>query len=236
MKLTILEAGRPPGRLSVDFPSYPDMFARLLGGGDMTFEGVAVVDNAALPEAASCEAVLITGSPAGVYDPLPWMEPLRAFVRAAHAARTPMVGVCFGHQIIADALGGVVRKSAKGWGIGRHTYEIVGERPWLTGSAERFALTASHQDQVITPPTSAATLARSAHTDHAMLAYDDAPVISLQGHPEFENDFSSALYSARRGAGLTPEEADMALDSLRQPSDSALVGGWIKNFLRETRA
>jgi GMP synthase-like glutamine amidotransferase len=235
MKLTILETGRAPGRLSADFPSYPEMFARLLGAGEISFERVAVMDNAPLPDPAACEAVLITGSPAGVYDPLPWMDPLRAFVRGVHAARTPLVGVCFGHQIIADALGGDVRKSEKGWGIGRHGYDIVEKRPWMRGAGDRFSLAASHQDQVITPPKGAVTLARSAHTDHAMLVYDDAPVMSLQGHPEFEDDFSAALYGARRGLSLTPEQADAAVDSLRQPHDNVAVGAWIRDFLRSVR-
>ena len=100
------------------------------------------------------------------------MDPLREFVRQAFEAKTPMVGVCFGHQIIADAMGGDVRKSEKGWGVGRHSYEIVGRRPWMNGAGANVSLSVSHQDQVITPPAGAVTLARSAHTEHAMLAYE----------------------------------------------------------------
>src|SRR6185503_14002824 len=134
MKVTILETGRAPGRLSEDYPRYPDMFVSLLSNADenLTFETIAVIDGASPPDPAQCEAVLITGSPAGVYDATPWMDPMRSFVREAFATRTPMVGVCFGHQIIADAMGGVVRKSEKGWGVGRHTYEITERRPWMT--------------------------------------------------------------------------------------------------------
>ena len=123
MRVTILETGRAPGRLSEEYPRYPDMFVSLLSKADQTlvFDSVALIDGEALPDVSRCEAVIITGSPAGVYDSTPWMDPLRVFIREAFATRKPMVGICFGHQIIADALGGQVAKSHKGWGIGRHT-------------------------------------------------------------------------------------------------------------------
>lgn len=237
MRVTILETGRAPGRLSEDFPRYADMFVSLLSNADenLSFETVALLDGAALPEASRCEAVVITGSPVGVYDSTPWMDPLRDFVRQAYASKTPMVGVCFGHQVIADAMGGDVRKSEKGWGVGRHTYDLIARRPWMNGAGERVSLSVSHQDQVITPPKGAMTLARSAHTEHAMLAYEDAPVMSMQGHPEFGDAFVSALYGARRGKTLTDEQADAAIESLGQPEDNALVGDWMVRFLRSAR-
>jgi GMP synthase-like glutamine amidotransferase len=237
MRVTIIETGRAPGRLSEDFPRYPDMFMSLLGAADanFTYEPVRVLDGAALPDAAGCEAVLITGSPFGVYDSTPWMEPLRAFIRQAASARTPMVGVCFGHQIMADALGGDVRKSEKGWGVGRHRYEVVEARLWMAGAGETMSLSVSHQDQVIAPPKGATTLARSAHTAHAMLAYEDFPAISLQGHPEFGDAFVAALYSARRGGSLSDAQVDGAIASLSQPEDNAMVGAWIARFLRGAR-
>jgi len=238
MRVTIIEAGRAPGRLSEDFPRYPDMFVSLMGAADanLAFETVALLDSAALPAPAACEAVLITGSPFGVYDDTPWMNPLRSFIRGAFAARTPMIGVCFGHQIIADAMGGDVRKSSKGWGVGRHTYGILERRSWMADAGASVSLSVSHQDQVITPPGSAVTLASSAHTDHAMLAYRDAPVISIQGHPEFSDGFVAALYSARRGKSLTEAQADGAIASLSAPEDNARVATWFAQFLRETSA
>lgn len=238
MRITILETGRAPGRLSEDYPRYPDMFVQLLSTADKTlsFETVALPDGAPLPAPGDCEAVLITGSPFGVYESTPWMDPLREFIREAYREERPMVGVCFGHQVIADALGGVVRKSEKGWGIGRHTYDILSARPWMSGAGAALSLAVSHQDQVIEPPKGATTLARSAHTEHAMLAYEGAPVISLQGHPEFSNEFVGALYSARRGKTLTDAAVDAALKSLEQPEDNALVAVWMTRFLRQARS
>lgn len=236
MRVAIIETGRAPGRLSEDYPLYPEMFAQLLGEADagLSFETVKLVDGEVLPDPAACEAVVITGSPAGVYDQTPWMDPLRDFVRGAFRVKTPMVGVCFGHQIIADAMGGDVRKSDKGWGVGRHTYEVLEHRAWMAGAGARVSLAVSHQDQVITPPAGAVTLARSAHTDHAVLVYEDAPVMSVQGHPEFGDDFVAALYAARRGR-LSDEQVDGAIASLAQGHDNALVGKWMAKFLRGSR-
>ena len=237
MRVTILETGRAPGRLSEDFPRYADMFVSLLSKADenLSFEAVAVLDGAPLPDVSGCEAVLITGSPMGVYDSTPWMDPLRDFVRQAFEAKTPMIGVCFGHQVIADALGGDVSKSEKGWGVGRHSYDILAQRPWMAGSGRQVSLSVSHQDQVITPPRGVRTLARSAHTEHAMLAYDNAPVMSIQGHPEFGDAFASALYGERRSKSLADDQADAAIESLAQPEDNALVGDWMVRFLRSAR-
>jgi GMP synthase-like glutamine amidotransferase len=236
MRITIIETGRAPGRLSEDYPRYPQMFEALLSAADagLSFETVALVDGQALPDPGGLEGVVITGSPAGVYDSTPWMDPLRDFVRGAFASRTPMVGVCFGHQIIADAMGGDVRKSDKGWGVGRHTYDVLDRRAWMADAGASLSLAVSHQDQVITPPQGAVTLARSAHTEHAMLAYSDAPVMSLQGHPEFGDEFVSALYAARRGR-LSDEQVDGAIASLAERHDNALVGRWMARFLREGR-
>lgn len=236
MRVTIIETGRAPGQLSEAYPRYPDMFAALLGEADagLSFDVVKLVDGEALPDPAACEAVVITGSPSGVYDQTPWMDPLREFVRGVFRAKTPMVGVCFGHQIIADAMGGDVRKSDKGWGVGRHTYEVLEHRPWMAGAGASVSLAVSHQDQVITPPAGAVTLARSAHTEHAMLAYEDAPVMSVQGHPEFGDQFVAALYAARRGR-LSDAQVDGAIASLAERHDNALVGRWMARFLRSAR-
>ena len=110
MKLAILETGVPPGDLQTRFGSYPEMMLRLLGDGieAETFDVAA----GALPNPDSHDGVIIMGSPAGVYDPLPWIAPLMDFIRASTA--TPMVGICFGHQVMAHALGGHAQKSDKG--------------------------------------------------------------------------------------------------------------------------
>lgn len=236
MRVTIIETGRPPDPLGERFPSYPSMFAAMFDHAEAGFDlaVVRLIAGAQLPPPETVEAVLITGSPIGVYDPVEFLDPLRAFIQELAARRIPMVGVCFGHQIMADALGGVVQKSGKGWGIGRHRYEIIGRRQWMVDAGASFALAASHQDQVMSPPPGAETLARSDHTEHAMLAYTEFPAISVQGHPEFSDPFAAALYGVRRGL-LGDDAVDAAINSLAEPDDNALVAEWFTRFLASGR-
>lgn len=223
MKLAILETGRPPGNLAEEFGDYPAMFERLLGPGFVveSFD----VPAGELPDPAAHDAYLITGSPAGVYDPLPWIEPLERFIRDAKDAK--MVGVCFGHQVMAEALGGRVEKSDKGWGAGLHRYAIVRAEPWID-TAGTIAIPASHQDQVVVQPPNTEVVAASDFTPFAALAWTDRRAISFQFHPEFSPAFAKALIEKRYDVVPDPDSAIASLDA---PNDNAVVAHWIRNFL-----
>jgi GMP synthase-like glutamine amidotransferase len=224
MKLAILETGRPPGDLARQFGDYPAMFAAILGPG---FEIERFdVEAGRLPTPAAHHAYLITGSPAGVYDPLPWIDPLMDFIRSAGGAK--MVGVCFGHQVMAEALGGHVEKSDKGWGAGLHRYTVVRSEPWID-TARTIAIPASHQDQVVVQPPNTEVVAASDFTPFAALAWTDRPAISFQFHPEFSPAFAKALIEKRYDKVPNP---DAAIASLDAPNDNAVVGGWIRRFLK----
>ena len=222
MKLLILETGRPPETLIARFGRYPAMIERLLGRG---FDYQSC-DVAAGQEPGEADAYLITGSPAGVYDPLPWIEPLIGFLRSV-AGRSKLVGICFGHQIMAQAFGGHVEKSNKGWGVGLHDYPIVRREPWMD-EATMISVPASHQDQVVLQPPHTEVIASSVFTPYSALAWKDRPAISFQFHPEFEPGYAKALIEARRDSLSDP---DSAIASLERPNDSARVGGWIRRFL-----
>ncbi len=217
IRLTIIETGEAPSAIRALFPDYPEMVRRMFARIDsaVVCETVSVVRGDPLPDPAQLSAVLYTGSPAGVYDPLAWIDPLKQFIRAAASARTPQVGICFGHQIMAEALGGRVTRSDRGWGIGRHTYETVHCPDW-SGKVcpPSLSVAVSHQDQVIALPPPARVIAQSAFTPFAGLDYTDFPAISFQCHPEFEPDFAAALYTVRRGISLSEAEADLAVASL----------------------
>jgi GMP synthase-like glutamine amidotransferase len=223
MKIAILETGRPPGDLAQRFGDYPAMFAQLLGPG---FEIESFdVESGKLPDAAAHGGYLITGSPAGVYEPLPWIAPLQDFIRSADQAR--MVGICFGHQVMAEALGGHVVKSDKGWGAGLHRYDVVRREQWMD-DALAIDAPASHQDQVVTQPANTEVLARSDFTPFAALAWTDRPAISFQFHPEFSPEFAQALIEERHD--IVPDP-DTAIASLDAPNDNVRVGQWIRCFL-----
>ena len=223
MKVAILETGYPPGNLSEEFGDYPAMFAGLLGPAFQveSFD----VQKGRLPDSHAHGGYLITGSPAGVYDPLPWIEPLQEFIRSADGAR--MVGICFGHQVMAEALGGHVEKSHKGWGAGLHRYTILRSEPWID-SAGPIAIPASHQDQVVIQPPKTEVVAASDFTPFAALAWSDRPAISFQFHPEFSPAFAKALIEKRYDNIANP---DAAIASLDAPNDNQRVAQWIRNFL-----
>ena len=228
MKIGLLETGEPPETLQPEFGRYGGMFQDLLGPGHdyATYD----VQAGNLPDdPTECDAYIITGSAAGVYDDLPWIAPLKAFL--VEAKDQPLVGVCFGHQIMAEAFGGRVLKSDKGWGVGLHAYDVAAPQAWM--DFDRAAVPASHQDQVVEVPPGARVVAGSDFTPAGILVYDDRPAISMQFHPEFDPAYATALIEARRGSRYTDAQADAAIASLRQPNDRARVAGWIESFLSQ---
>lgn len=232
MKLTILEVGDVPADLQAEFKSYPLMFIDMFAAvdADFEYETIQISHGEPLPDIADVQAVLLPGAVAGVYDALDWMEPLREFIRRAYARNIPMVGVCFGHQIIADALGGDVRKSEKGWGIGRHVYDVVKPLEFVDDIGPQIAIAASHQDQVITPPAEAEVFLSTDFTPNAGLIYENAVTMSVQPHPEFNRDYIAALIEARRGTKLTQDVADKAIASLDKPLEGAKFAKAITRF------
>ena len=223
MKLAILETGAPPGDLASRFGDYPAMFRALLGEG---FEVESFdVQRGRFPASGSHDAYLITGSPAGVYEPLPWIAELLDFIRSARNSK--LVGICFGHQAMAEALGGHVEKSDKGWGAGLHRYSVVTREPWMDAVAT-IAAPASHQDQVVVQPPSTDVVLRSDFTPFAGLAWTDRQAISFQFHPEFSAEFAKALIEQRHDRVPEPQRAMASLDA---PNDNARVGRWIRTFL-----
>ncbi|WP_337186613.1 type 1 glutamine amidotransferase [Phenylobacterium sp.] len=229
MKLGVLRTGRPPKPAIPQFGTYPDMFMDLLGRDAYDWR-VYAADEGEYPAAPEdCDGYIVTGSAAGVYEDDPWIGQLLDFLRAAKG-RAKLVGVCFGHQAMAQAFGGRVVKSPKGWGVGAHDYSVVSREPWMD-EGPSIRLPASHQDQVVEKPPGAEVWAASDFTPFAALAYRDQPAISMQPHPEFLPDYARALIQARRGKVYAPDEADRAVASLGGPDDRARVGRWIGAFL-----
>ena len=232
MRIGILETGAPPQDLIPRFGDYPAMFERLLGPA-YAYASYRV-QAGALPERPdACDAYVVTGSPAGVYDDLPWIDPLKRFLVEAKG-RAALVGVCFGHQVMAEAFGGRVVKSERGWGVGLHRYTVLDRRPWMD-EATSIAIPASHQDQVVERPPAARVIAASEFSPFGALAYEDQPAISIQLHPEFESAYARALVEGRRGTRLPENIADAAAASLDEPNDNARVGEWIRRFLNSRR-
>ena len=224
MKIGILETGAPPAPLASRFGAYPAMMAEMLGA---EFESVAYDVASALPDPGAHPAWLITGSPAGVYEDHAWIPPLETFLRAAKG-KAKLVGICFGHQIMAQAFGGRVEKSERGWGIGLQSHDVAERAPWMD-DVPSFAIPVSHQDQIVEQPPASRVLASNVHSPFGLVAYDDGSSISFQGHPEWEPAFARALIEIRRDRLPQPEAAIASLD---RPNDRARVSEWIRRFLR----
>lgn len=234
MKIGILETGTLPEALNNKHGDYPRMFERLLHNVEPALKfAVYHVTEQQLPGTVDeCDAWLITGSRHGVYDPLPWIEPLKRFLQSAYQAGVPIVGICFGHQILAEALGGKAVKSDKGWGIGVNRYDVQRKPEWMTGIDGELALNALHQDQVVELPEDAEVLAGSEFCPYAVLAYR-GNAMSIQPHPEFGTEFLHDLIECRRATSFSDSDADAGLASLGTPIDTRQVAEWIVNFLNE---
>ncbi|WP_119167859.1 type 1 glutamine amidotransferase [Algihabitans albus] len=217
-RIAIVECGPVPEPLVAVHGSYPKIFAELLqplAGTALSFETVSPIAGDAVEALRDFDGLLFTGSRYGVYDDLPWMRPLMAEIRGMAARDRPQVGICFGHQIVAAALGGDVRKAEAGWGAGVQTYDL---RDHHAPSEE---VPVFHQDQVMTPPEGARRLAGNAFCPNGGFSYE-APILTYQFHPEFSRRYLADLIDYCEGARLTAEEAAAARASLarhRQPTE-----------------
>ncbi|SFS14966.1 type 1 glutamine amidotransferase [Yoonia litorea] len=223
MKIGILQTGHAPDELLRDRGDYDAHFQRLLDGHGFTFETYNVVDMSFPESVTQCDGWLVTGSKHGAYEDHPFIPPLEDFIREAYEARIPMVGICFGHQIIAQALGGHVEKFAGGWSVGRREYDWNGEV---------IALNAWHQDQVIRRPEGAKVLAANDFCENAALVYEDR-IFTVQPHPEFDSTFIEGL-AIHRGPGVVPEnQLQEVVANLDRPVNNNQLAAKIARFFKE---
>jgi GMP synthase-like glutamine amidotransferase len=227
-KVGILETGAPPCELKSRFGSYVDMLQRLLGPSFYYVSFDARQEQ--LPSApAEFDALVLTGSAAGVYDGDRWIEALKTFISEA-SEQVPLVGICFGHQVMAEAFGGRVNQATQGWGIGCHQYEIHHRTVWMD-SAQSITVPVSHRDQVVALPTGAVVLAGSAFTPFGVLLYPERRALSFQCHPEFSVEYAQALIELRRGRVYSDAQVQESIASLLRPNDGARVAEWIRHFI-----
>ena len=228
MKVCILETGKLPNLLEQKFGNYTSMFSNLFGQLNIridieTFE-ITKFHFPSNPRAA--DLWLITGSSFGVYEDLAWIGQLKEFIKQIILEKIGLIGVCFGHQIIAEAMGGKVQKSEKGWGVGVQQYVRFCEPAWAQKLGPNFSGYASHQDQVTTAPTCAYTVYGSTFCPHAVLAYgskDKPKAISIQSHPEFSNELLRRLIKRRIGKTIPRPIGEKALKSLKKSPENLEV-------------
>ncbi len=230
LRLAILDADILRPELRPGFGSYGrmfrDLFARL--GVDWHIQVYSAIRGERPASLDAFDAVLVTGSRYDAFADVPWIRNLRAFCRQCYAAEKPQVGICFGHQLLAHALGGRAERAHNGWGLGVMRFRIE-DRTGFIEADTPIDLLVSHRDQVTALPPGARLL----------LANDFCPyggfhipgrVLCLQGHPEFDNDYESALL-AHRENDVDPEQMRRIKDSLGTPHQGLRAGRWIQRFL-----
>lgn len=223
MKIGILQTGHAPEPLIAQSGDYDSMFARLLADGGYDLATYNVVDMEFPASQTECDGWLITGSRHGAYEDLPFIAKLERFIRDVYAADIPLVGICFGHQVIAQALGGKVEKFAGGWIVGRQSYDFDGTE---------VTLNAWHQDQVVERPAQAKVIASNPMCENAALVYGDR-AFTVQAHPEFNADFVEGLANTR-GRGVVPDPLlDDAIGQLDKPTDNAVLAHKIITFFNQ---
>lgn len=222
MKIGILQAGHAAPAMVDAVGDYEQMYSDMLAGHGFTFQTWSVVDMEFPSSPLDADGWLISGSKHGAYEDHAFIPPLENLIREITETDRPLVGVCFGHQVIAQALGGKVEKFDAGWSIGHTSYDINGEI---------FDLNAWHQDQVVELPQNAKRVGRSHFCENAMLYYE-GKALTIQPHPEFDSRAVDALLQTR-AKGVVPDDLqDFARTRLPLPDHNKAMGDRLAHFLK----
>lgn len=244
IRVVILQTGSVAEGLQPEHGDYPEMFLQLFEQAGLPRGQVSVIDatSEALPTEALADAYVITGSRHGVYEPLPWIQPLADFVALALGSGRRVLGVCFGHQLLAHYFGGAVAPFSGGWRVGvQHNQALpaagvdaTDESDWLESMPAQLSMISSHQDQVFELPAGAQLLATHPGCAHAVFLqrHDGGGIaLGLQGHPEFSRAYITALMQERR-ARIGEAAFAEGMASLTEPTNSDVIARWLLDFLR----
>lgn len=230
MRVGILNAF-PPGEIRWDIDPM-SLYVDFLKAGSKGIE-TTVYDVAAgvFPAATDeCDAYLITGSPRGTYDSDPWIAELTTFLKRAYAASVKLVGICFGHQMLAHALGGKSEKSAKGYRLGLFPFETRAET-----ASDTCSLYFAHRDQVVDLSPGAELLGGNAFCPNGMFGIGDR-VLAMQGHPEFSRSVMKQIIEAVKPS-VDPSVVATAIETIgRGEPDAHVAARWVGDFLNPSRA
>lgn len=230
MRIGLLQCDHVLDELRNIAGDYDDMFRRWLPAEWRIYD----LPRGELPRFLDeCDAYVASGSKASVYDDEPWIRAFEQFVRDLHAAGKPFVGVCFGHQMMAQALGGRVAKSPNGWGIGVHRFHLDIQEPWMDPPLPAVNVLMSCQDQVEQLPPGAVALGGNSHCPVGLFRVRS--LLGIQGHPEWTPDYAAALLEIRRER-IGSVRVDAALDTLTHPFDSDQLALWAMRWFQSCSA
>ena len=233
MIIGILEADPALESLRDEFGNYVVMFKDLLNEGaegrELDFRVYNVLDGEYPVDLDECDGYLITGSRASVYDDEEWIHNLQDFVIQLHNAKKKLVGICFGHQLVAQALGGKTEAAEVGWGVGVHSSRVRESTDYMFPNEREISLLVSHKDQVTELPDGAKLLASSDFCEHAMFQVDNH-ILTFQGHPEFAKGYSRGLMELRKEI-IGPDKYREGIASLHKATNEKSVARWALAFI-----
>jgi len=236
MRIGLLQCDHVADDLLENHVDYQDMFTNLILEQDESIE-ISIYDltiNQFPVELSACDGYIFTGSRYSAYEDLPWINQAKSLVVNLHTSNIPTIGICFGHQLIAEALGGRVMKAEdKGWGVGVQHWKVANQHDWMGDRPlSNLALLASHQDQVIKTPEDSQVIASS---DFCPIAgFQLGSMLTFQGHPEFSSQYNNDLIS-KRVERIGKETVEAAKKTLNENIDSDTVGAWMVEFIRQNK-
>lgn len=221
-KIGILQCGDHPDEVAKKHHSHSALFEKMFGGHHLLFETFRVNYGEFPAKISACDGYIITGSRHGVYEDHDWIAPLEQLVRDCFAASIPVIGICFGHQLMAQALGGKVEKFAAGWSVGKVDYQ--------SSDGKIVSLNAFHQDQVIQAPEGSEAILSSDFCRYAGLSYGNKGM-SMQPHPEMDAEFIKDLLDAKGQALFDEKQLSAAYKGLTDDIDVDLATKMLLSIL-----
>lgn len=234
-RFAVYITGDPSDFTRERFGDYGDLFRDLLTEEGDTWDYFDSRMFEYPADIALYQGIVITGSPATAHEPEPWIVRLNEEIRRAYAANIRVVGVCFGHQAVANALGGRSEKNPAGWEAGLYQLEYLAEPPEFTTHFDNMPsyILEIHADHVVEAPKGAVVLAATPKTP-IQAYYEPKRLLGLQGHPEFNNDIVRDLVRSRARAGIIDDkEAIEMLDSMKDQPERASWRKLMNLFLRD---
>ena len=232
MKVAILQCDDVLEKFQPQFGHYQEMIRQMfqLVDGPFEFADFDCQKGHFPDDLNGYDFYITTGSKASVYENKSWIQQLIRFVEQLDKHKKKLIGICFGHQIIAMACQGMVEKSNRGWGIGVAVNRLFTTPDWMSGIKPELNIIVSHQDQITTLPEDALVIAGSHFCPFFMVQWS-GHFLSIQGHPEWDRAYSRTLINDRR-AIIDPERIEAGLDSLDLEPDNRLFVRWIMDFLK----